>query len=250
MQVIVDGLLTNYQTSGKGKTVLMLHGWADSHATYKELTSAMDSSYKVVALDLPGFGGSQAPPAAWGLANYTDFVEAFLKKLGINKLYAAVGHSFGGSIVIAGVAENKLNPEKVVLIGSAGIRNEQSFKRTAIKLSAKAAKIPLALLPSSKSEKIKKKFYARAGSDVMLLPHMRDTFATIVRQDVRVLAHKVRQPVLLIYGQHDNQTPVRYGELLSQNLKNSNLKIIPEGDHFVHQGCAPQVNELVKDFLK
>lgn len=67
MNIVVDNLLTNYTLSGKGKLVLVLHGWGDSVRGVAGLQKALSADYKVLALDLPGFGGSQAPTSAWDL---------------------------------------------------------------------------------------------------------------------------------------------------------------------------------------
>jgi predicted esterase len=41
MQVVVDGLLTNYSQSGSGKVLLLLHGWGDSSHSFVELQKGL-----------------------------------------------------------------------------------------------------------------------------------------------------------------------------------------------------------------
>ena len=81
MQVVVDSLLTQYVRKGSGKTVLILHGWADSSKGLAALTNELAQKYDVIAIDLPGFGATQLPPQAWGLTDYADFVKHFLEKI-------------------------------------------------------------------------------------------------------------------------------------------------------------------------
>src|SRR6476661_9108767 len=103
MNVIINGLLTNYMREGKGSTILLLHGWADQSHTYDALTECLKKDYEVVRLDLAGFGGSQPPSEAWGLDEYAQYVGAFVEKIGISPI-AIVGHSNGGAVSIKALA--------------------------------------------------------------------------------------------------------------------------------------------------
>src|SRR5581483_4025048 len=97
MNVIVDDLMASYHKTGAGKPLVLLHGWGDSSKTFAALASELKDKYELYSLDLPGFGGSQAPPQAWGLDDYASFLESWLNKLAI-KPYAVVGHSFGAAV--------------------------------------------------------------------------------------------------------------------------------------------------------
>src|SRR5438105_2284867 len=108
--------MTNYQLSGKGRLVLLLHGWGDSLATWKDLQKKLASNLQVLALDLPGFGNTEAPKAVWDLDNYAQFVADFLQKLDLDQPYAVVCHSNGGALAIRAVSLGKLQPKKLVLL--------------------------------------------------------------------------------------------------------------------------------------
>jgi len=82
MQVVVDSQLVQYAAQGKGELVLILHGWGDSSLGWRDLTAELAKKYQVIAVDLPGFGGSEAPKEAWDLSNYARFVQHFLQKIG------------------------------------------------------------------------------------------------------------------------------------------------------------------------
>ncbi|HLG90763.1 MAG TPA: alpha/beta hydrolase, partial [Candidatus Saccharimonadales bacterium] len=103
MNVVVNGLMTNYQKVGSGKIILCLPGWGDTITTFDKLIDELKEKYTVLALDLPGFGGTQAPSKAWSLEDYADFTDAWLKKIKAGKTYAIVGHSYGGATAISGV---------------------------------------------------------------------------------------------------------------------------------------------------
>ena len=250
MQAVVDNLLTNYAKVGNGPLVLLLHGWGDSLATYDELQKSLSANYTVVSLDLPGFGSTQAPAKAWKLDDYAKFVSQFLKKLNLQTPYAIIGHSNGGSLAIYGLAQNTLSAQKLILLGAAGIRDKQKIRRLLLKVVAKVGKTVTFWLPVQTKRQLQKKLYGAAGSDMLTVPHMQETFKQTVRQDVQTEAAKLQLPTLLIYGQNDKATPPSYGKVYNQLIKGSRLEVIPDADHFVHQTQAAKVLAFVEDFLK
>lgn len=127
MNVVVSGLMTSYQKTGKGKVVVFLPGWGDSSASFNGLAGLLRDKYQIYVLDLPGFGGTQAPPRAWGLEEYADFLEAWLKKLEL-KPFALAGHSYGGAVAITAAGRKKI-AEKLILLASAGIRGRQPVRK-------------------------------------------------------------------------------------------------------------------------
>ncbi|HEX5447669.1 MAG TPA: alpha/beta hydrolase [Candidatus Saccharimonadales bacterium] len=250
MNVVVNGLMTSYQKSGSGKAIVFLHGWGDRSATFSGLIEILEAKYTVLALDLPGFGGTETPKTAWSLEDYAGFVADWLDKIKAPKLYGLVGHSFGGSVAVVGSAEGKLQPEKIVLLSSSGIRQDKSIRRRILWLGAKAGKLPLYILPADKAQNVKRKLYGKVGSDAMLLPHMVLTFRKFIKHDIRPEAGRITQPVLLIYGSKDSETPVGYGRLLNQSIRGSRLEVMPGAGHFVHHEQPDKVASLIDEFLK
>lgn len=78
MDIVVDGLHIRYIDRGPADaraTVLLLHGWGVDGSIYHLITDHLSDRFRMVVPDLPGFGGSQEPPAPWTLDDYADFVE-------------------------------------------------------------------------------------------------------------------------------------------------------------------------------
>lgn len=250
MQVVVDSLLTHYELHGKGKTILLLHGWGDSAASFKKITAALSTHHKVIALDLPGFGTSQAPPDSWGLDDYAYFVANFLGKIEAEKLIGILGHSNGGAIAIRGMARGWLSTDKLILLASAGIRGEYKGRLKAFRLLAKAGKALTKPLPKAVKHRLRKKVYTTIGSDMLVAEHLQETFKRIVTDDVRADASHLAIPTLIIYGDKDDLTPKRYGELFHEAISGSKLEIVTGAGHFIHQEQSDTVVKLMKDFLK
>lgn len=248
MNVIVNGLAISYQRSGKGKQLLLLHGWADSQATFDAVTKRLEKHYDVIRVDLPGFGGSQDPDVAWGLDEYADFVQAFVKKVGLTP-YGLVGHSNGGAIAIKAIATLRSKPEKLVLIASAGIRGREPLRKLALKMVAKTGKAVTWPLPVAARQRLRKKLYGSIGSDLLVAPHMEETFKRITGEDIQSDAMMLELPTLIVNGTEDIATPLAYAETFNHAIEGSELAVVDGASHFVHQEEPELVVERMEAFL-
>ncbi len=248
MQIIVNGLLTNYQRLGQGKQIIILPGWADTTASWHNFALQLAEFYDVIVLDLPGFGKTEPPKEAWDLDDYARFVQAFIYKAGLSP-YGLVGHSNGGAIAIRGLAEGLIHPEKLLLLASAGIRGEAKTRQGALTLITKTGKLLAKPLPRSVQARLRKKLYQGVGSDMLVSEQMQVTFKKIVADDVRQSAAKVAVPTLLLYGDRDNQTPVHYGEMLCRLIPRARLQTIAGAGHFLQLDQPQPVLQAVREFL-
>lgn len=250
MQVIVDSLMTQYVRKGQGRTVLVLHGWGDSANGFQTLIDALSRQYDVIAVDLPGFGGSQAPPAAWGLTDYAQFVHHFLQKIHIDGLWAIIGHSNGGAIALRGLGQDVLQTDHLVLIASAGVRNVYKGRNKALRLVTKAGKLVTTPLPAVVKKKLRRSLYKTVGSDMLVAEHLQETFKRIVTDDVRGDAKRILIPTLLLYGEKDEATPLWYGEQYHELIAGSTLEVIGGAEHFVHLEKPQLVQKAIEEFLR
>lgn len=249
MQVVVDSLMTTYSREGKGGVVLILHGWGDSSKSFQKLSHALSSNYDVICVDLPGFGGSQAPTAAWGLTDYAIFLQHFLAKIGVHDVWAIIGHSNGGAIAIRGLGMQLLQSERLVLLASAGIRNVYKGRNRALRIIAKAGKAAAMPLPQSIKKKLRRKLYTTVGSDMLVAEHLQETFKKVVTDDVREDTQHIRIPVLLVYGERDAATPLWYGEQYRELFAHATLEVLPGVEHFVHIERSAEVERAIQEFM-
>jgi pimeloyl-ACP methyl ester carboxylesterase len=249
MQVVVDGLLTAYELSGTGKTVVLLHGWGDRASGFKILQEGLSQHFTVITPDLPGFGASSPPGSPWDLTDYADFLAHFLQKIDAENIYAFVGHSNGGAIALRGLGSGVLQAEKLVLLASAGIRGTYEGRNKALRLVVKTGKALTLPLPAATKRKLRRKVYDTVGSDMLVAEHLQETFKKVVADDVQADAAKVRLPVLLVYGEDDRAAPVRYGEKFHELMSNSILEILPGAGHFVYLDRPQDVIQLIQEFL-
>lgn len=250
MKVLVDDIVVNYQTTGSGKAILMLHGWGSDLKTFDKLSSDLSKYYQIVRLDLPGFGQSELPPTDWDLAHYVDFVADFITKRKLT-VYAIVAHSLGGRIAISGVGAGKLKPKRLVLLSSHGIRESRTLKARLLWLSAKVGRAVTVVLPANYRNHIKKRLYQAAGSDDYLnAGPLKQIFTRIVNEDVRPEAAMINVPTLLIYGEEDKVTPVIYGEAFHKLIQHSRFEKLSGAAHYVHLDQPALVYRLIAEFIK
>lgn len=249
MQVIIDGLLTEYNQYGMGNspTVLILHGWGDDSRSWHNFATKLAESYRVLVPDLPGFGGTQAPPSPWSLTEYAQFVRTFTDKLSVQPSLI-IGHSNGGAIAIHALATERLCADKLVLLASAGIRDNAKGKKRLLKLIARTGKAVTLVLPSGTTRRLKQRFYGSIGSDLLVAEHMQETFKRVVGQDVQADAANLKLPVFLIYGEADAATPVLYGQQFHELITGSILEVLPGVGHFVHLEAPDKVIEALRTF--
>lgn len=248
MQVVASDLIISYTRAGKGKSVVILHGWGDDSRSWQKIATELSKGYDVIVPDLPGFGASQWPPAPWGLDEYAKLVATFIKKLGV-KPYAIIGHSNGGSIAIRGLADQFLQSEKLILLASAGIRGEYKGRNKALRIVTKTGKLLTTPLPQATKQKLRMTVYKTIGSDMLVAEHLQETFKKIVAQDVRADAAKLTLPTLLVYGDKDFQTPLSYGQQYNELIAGSHLKVLGGVDHFLQLEATADVYRLLKEFL-
>jgi len=230
MQIIIENMVTNYEDQGNGKTLLLLHGWGDNLNTFDSLIPFL-SGFRVIRLDLPGFGKTDNPPKPWFVNDYVSFVNSFVSKLNI-EVDCLLGHSFGGRIAIKGVALKKLNCNKLVLINSAGIAKGSGLIGGLSKM--------FRWLPQG----FKKKFYRAIKSDYADREELKGTFSNIISEDLKDYAKMIDVPTLIIWGKDDTQTPLADGKTFNNLIPNSQLQII-DGGHFIHQEKPNEVASLI-----
>ena len=253
MKLIVNGLLTQYSDEGgpQAPPILLLHGWGVSSSNFNELASQLALHYRVIRLDLPGFGSTDRPPQTWGVADYANFVKLFLEKIRVDNLRAVLGHSFGGRVIIKGLAHMLLPAESAILLDSAGLRPRATPRAQGIKLLAKTGRVVLSLPGlNTFAPAFKRRLYQSAGSeDYLDAGALRQIFLKVIAEDLSSDASLVTVPVLLIWGALDTDTPPSDGQALAKLIPDSRLEIIPSAGHFVHTDAPGKVCELIREFL-
>lgn len=249
MQIIVDNLATEYADEGNGPVVLLLHGWQSNLHSFDNLTHILSKNWRVVRFDLPGFGNTEMPRSKWDLDNYAQFVSKFIDKLNL-KVECIGGHSFGGRVIIKGIASDIIHAKKVILIASAGVDERNQTRALIIKILTKIGSIVMWIPPLIFwRTKIREKLYDYLGSDYLKAGNLRQIYLNTIRENLSPFAEKIKHPTLLVWGEQDTATPIKDGLRLSQLIDGSTIEVVKGASHFVHEDQSEQVFEYINKFL-
>jgi pimeloyl-ACP methyl ester carboxylesterase len=247
----VDGHETYYWTQGAGEPILLLHGWGSSGESFAGVAEALEDEFALHAVDLPGFGWSAPPPAAWASSDYAAHVDRFMEVAGLPSAHV-LGHSFGGRVAIGLAARFPQRVRKLVLVASAGIRPGRTagyYFRVAVAKAAGRAFSPA--LWGRRGERLREAAIARVGSrDYLRAGRLRPTFVKVVNEDVRPCLPRIEAPTLIVWGSADREIPEAAARIMARGIRGARLEILDGAGHFPFLERPDQFAGLVRAFLR
>jgi len=109
--ISADGVSIAYEVRGEGEPALIfVHGWSNNRGVWDAQTKHFSQKYKVVTLDLAGFGESGSNRSDWTMQSFSKDVFAVVAKLRLEQV-VLVGFSMGGPVVIEA---SKIMPERIL----------------------------------------------------------------------------------------------------------------------------------------
>lgn len=236
-----------FQKVGRGEDLILLHGWGMNVSTWWPVVDLLKEDFTLWLLDLPGFGRSDPPKKAYDTKDYADIIAEFIKNNKIKKP-SLLGHSFGGKIAIKLTATYPNLVNKLILVGSSGIKPVPSFRRILI---YPLAKIIRYLVPDIFNLKtiIRKKFYRKIESDYENSGLMKNTLLKTIKEDLTEDLKKINNETLIIWGEKDRAVPLKYGKIIYWLIKNSTLVVLEDRGHFLHTHDPERFSYYVKDFI-
>ena len=116
------GLKVHYRDQGRrdGPTIIMVHGFAASLHTWEPWVQRLGAHYRIITLDLPGFGLTSAPEGySLTRSGFVDVVDGVTTKLGVTKFVLA-GNSMGGGVAWNYALRHPDRLDGLVLVDAAG----------------------------------------------------------------------------------------------------------------------------------
>lgn len=250
----VNGIKINYEQKGEGDLIVLLHGWGSNIKLFANLIDLLSKKYKVVAMDMPGFGESTEPPSAWCVDDYVNFVIDFLKDYNTDKVML-LGHSFGGRVIIKLNSRENLpfKITKVILVDSAGILPPKSNKKSFRTYYYKAGK---AILSTGIAQKLApdalENFRKKMGSAdyAAASPLMRQVLVKVVNEDLEPLLPNIKCPTLLVWGVNDTATPLSDGEKMEKLIPDAGLVKLENAGHYSFLEQQFTFNRVMSSFMK
>ena len=125
--VTVEGVRTHYLEAGSGPVLILIHGGgsgADAWGNWSDCLPAYASNFKVIAVDMPGFGESERPDPArfdYGQSMRNRHMAGFIEMIGGGSAVDVIGNSMGGATALGVTIERPELVRKLVLMGAAGL---------------------------------------------------------------------------------------------------------------------------------
>jgi pimeloyl-ACP methyl ester carboxylesterase len=237
---------------GSGRPLLLLHGWGVSSELFAPILHGLEPGHTLIVPDLPGFGATPEPDTPWSVHDYAAWCIALLDRLGIEQC-DLVGHSNGGRIGIVIAAEHPGRVTRLVLAGSAGIRPRRTLG-AAVRVRTYKALRGLersSALPKALRRNAGQRADQRGSADYRAASGtMRGTLVRIVNEDLRELLPRVDIPALLIWGEHDTETPLDDGKLMERLIPDAGLVVFEGAGHYAYLEQAARFCRIVEVFLR
>jgi pimeloyl-ACP methyl ester carboxylesterase len=115
----LDGSRVRYQSHGNGaKAIVLIHGWTCDASFWDRSVPALSAKYRVIAVDLPGHGGSDKPEIAYTQQLFARAVDAVMQKAGVDRA-VLMGHSMGAPVARQFLADYPSKVAGLVLVDGA-----------------------------------------------------------------------------------------------------------------------------------
>jgi 2-hydroxy-6-oxonona-2,4-dienedioate hydrolase len=238
---------------GEERLVVFIHGLGSSAERWLDIPDALSLYFHTIAIDLPGFGGSDKPSdIEYTIEAFSDIVRQFIDKVAISeqgpenykfKKLTLIGHSLGGYIALKIAAADHSNLlDKLVLIDSSG-----NLQRPTLLLEQylNAAKNP-------SKEKVRNVFEQMVANPLLISdalvqgfidrisnPYSKHAFESALRHSANTQIgsenlNKIDQkgiPTLIVWGMYDKVIPTNHSEIFKNAIKDSTVIIIPQAGH-------------------
>jgi len=255
MFVNIDSGRVHYEIGGNpnGKPVFMLHGNFGSWRWFKPvLDRLVDTAYKGISLDLPGFGDSEKPQREISIENYTKEFSQFIDQFHEKKINL-VAHSLGGSIALRYAIDNPGKINRMILIDPApaeGLKTPEEYypilnnylnNRDLLKMALKG------IMPSGDPDKLLELF----TDDALLMDKRAFTQNARALEKYNYLEEikNLDFPVLIIVGEKDLLVTSALLEKTLANLPSAELKEIADTGHSINTEKPDLFVKILEDFF-
>ena len=267
----INGVRVHYRDEGDSEIpIVLVHGFGAHLFTFNAWTEILRENYRVIRLDLPGFGLSDAfEDGDYRIGKYTTLLHDFVTELNVSACIIA-GNSLGGNISWNFTLDYPAMVKKLILIDSAGY--ELISKK--LLLFSQAAVLPKfdeMLVKYTTDSLVKKTIEIVYGDTARMKPENVEIYTDLFRRegntksmvDIRnslELARtkvdprindlvKIKQPTLILWGEKDDLLPLSDATKFCINIPNSRLVIFKGAGHIPMEEIPEESLSPVLEFI-
>ena len=272
-----DGARIHFRDEGRpdNPAIVLLHGFNGSLFNFERLVPLLAKDFRLISIDLPGFGLTGAIPSAnYTTESFMDTVTSLTNQLGIEKFLIA-GNSMGGGVAWRYTLEHPAKVEGLILLASSGVGSKEDVK----KFEERENNTPI-VWKLMDSDLLKKflhyytpKFFATEGlkrsvydqqhanvdhanqfHDLVLLQGSRNAILSMTMGGRRKMygpesLSKITAPTLVIHGEEDNIIGFERSLVFKENINNSKIKIYSNVGHLpMYEEPVRTANDIIRFF--
>lgn len=247
--------MLNYTRTGRGRALVLIHGFLGSTGYWTPLATGLRHAYDIVAVDMPGFGGSAKHDSPPTLSGHATLVFDVLDALKIERA-SLLGFSMGGMIAQQAALDRPERIESLVLYGSAAIgdlpNRFESWEASIERLKSQGVE--------ATADKTAATWFVDGTSDPYYPACREACRGASIAQCITVMKamqgwrslerlQKIKAPTLVIVGDKDRSTRPSESIQLWQALPDAELCIVPNSAHGTHMEKPALFNSVLDDFL-
>ncbi|MBN2305903.1 MAG: alpha/beta hydrolase [Anaerolineae bacterium] len=265
--LVTDPGIIHYETYGRGRPVLLLHGWLGSWELWRDTIEVLGSEFRTYALDFFGFGESglvtdiqpQERRESFTVPTYVEMVYQFMERLGIKKA-PLIGHSMGGTVSLSTAIQH---PEKVVKVCVIGSPINGNSLNLLLKLSGNPTVASVFWLFGGRGLLLFLRGYSylmardgRAMSRMMARDTSKismDSFfqsiGTLRQTDLRPDLNRVSMSTMGMYGKRDIIVRPSENKTLKQGVSHARIEWFEDAGHFIMMDSPERFTNTLLDWL-
>lgn len=253
------------------QVALLIHGWSSSWYAMSPLIGLLSQRFRVIAVDLPGYGQSPRLPERTTIPQYADLLAELIARFSDGPA-VLIGHSMGGMTSVTLALRHPVLVERMVLLGPTITGRLSRYINAVVS--------PITLLERFGLGSLIVSFMERAVfglSDRIMRPASFAERTGITEEDYRRLREdarrpgqgkvraecyfamrannlsgqlaKVEPPALVIWGAEDNTVPLRDAGVIADEWPNAELRILPKAGHWTQFEAPQATRRLIAAYL-
>ena len=265
----IDGREANYIDVGEGPALVFVHGLGASWQSWLENIPEFARDHRVVAMDLPGFGGSDLPDGDISIEYYANWVFRLLDELGIESA-AVVGNSMGGFIAAEMAIRRPERVQRLAVVSAAVFWQDYRRAQPLVQLARLSDAIVARALTRVTDDvatrpRLRAWALATAGFRYphLISPELAHEMVRSARRTdgflpaLEALADfpleeelpKISCPALIVWGAHDTLVPVKDAKRMEELIPGSRRVVFERTGHVAMLERPERFNRLLRDFL-
>lgn len=255
----VNGVKIYYELYGKGETVVFLNGILANTLNWMYQVPFFSKRFQVLLLDFRGQGKSEKPTMKYPMETHADDLKALMDHLNMKKVHL-VGISYGGEVALIFAIKY---PERLrSLVVACAVSHISPVVKAMAERWLIAARLRSGkylfetVYPDVFSDEFIEKKWEFISSTAPFYDTSVDIDAFIellkgfMQLKVTPKLSKIKTPTLIIAAEKDKLKPLKYSQIIHENITGSEFVIIKKSGHTVIWEKPEEFNTIVSEFIK